>query len=103
MPFVIVRSVVMNTSFARLGGCIFIFVVGGAGACDLERVRVINQNVDWAVAHWNESEGVRVAFRHGMRKLLELNRQGCSLPASDPDSVLFRTGQADLSRSAGTR
>ena len=68
-----------------------LFVVQAQG-CDLQQVRLYNNTVDWAVRNWNESPASAEVFHRYMRKLLDLNRTGCALPASDPDSVLFRRG-----------
>jgi len=79
-----------------LGAGVFCVLAHSVLACDMDRVRRLNNMADWAVEHWDDSISAPKIFHRTMRQLLALNRQGCALPAEDPDSVLFRQGAPGL-------
>jgi hypothetical protein len=61
--------------------------------CDFKKLRQDNQLADWAAWYIEKGRsGYERLFNESMSRVIEQNRRGCSLPASDPDSVLFRSG-----------
>ena len=66
-------------------------VIAKAFDCDQKVLRSYNHAADIAFEHKGENDQAYARFHAMMHKILQLNLQGCYLPASDPDSVLFRS------------
>jgi len=66
-------------------------VIAEAFNCDQKALRSYNRAADISFEHKGDNNQAFARFHAMMHKILQLNLQGCYLPAADPDSVLFRS------------
>jgi len=68
-----------------------------APSCDLSLLRSYNRTADLAFRRKENDVLADARFHAFMSKILNLNINGCYLPSTDPDSVLYRTKQEEKS------
>lgn len=63
-------------------------VAAAQPGCDVTLLRTLSRAAQQAHPRQQRDEQARLRYDAAMRRLLALHRQGCALPADDPDSVV---------------